>query len=156
MTLRKTVWVIDVYDYLALLEECLNQLVPKYPWLADRSSIDSRWNWMYSVKASDRERTQRDFLIDWLIRQEIHEMFYLWAENHHRSTDYEIIHHELLTRFDLHTRTVHGIFIPHMYGHGDIHPGRMWRYDCWLYIECEVSESTLEKYAASPLATTRN
>ena len=148
MAYKKTVWVIDIFDYLTFINECLDQLSFKYPWLR----LCSTGGWF------DREvnTEQREDLIDWIIRQQIHEMFYLWPTNHYRSFDCEHVHAELVAHFPLHTRTRHDIFIPNMYCYGDIHPGRVIRRECWLYIECEVTTSTLEQYALSPNATARN
>lgn len=149
---RKTVWVIDIHEYLTYLEGCLDTLANKYPWLLDKTPVDRGWR-EYLPYAVEPNRTQRDFLLDWIIRQEMHEVFYLWASNHYHSSDYDEVHNTLVANFDIHTRAAHDIFIPNIYGYGDLHPGRIWRHYCWLYVECEVETTTLEKYAISPNAT---
>lgn len=153
MRYKKTVWVIDLYDYLTYLDECLDQLVPQYPWLSDKTPINKGWSWEHATQVTEDDRTQRDFLLDWIIRQEVHEMFYMWASNHYHHSDYEDLHNKLVSQFDIHQRAYRDIFIPNFYGYGDLHPGRIFRHHCWLYVECEVLATVLEQYAISPNAT---
>lgn len=154
MRYKKTVWVMDIYNYLTYLHQCLDQLVPKFPWLENYIAPVQHWDWLdTSYPHPDQSRTPRDLAVDWVVRQDIDRMFYLLANNHTRNSEYENVYHELITHFDIQSYAFREIFMPHLYHYGEVHPGRIWRHHCWLYVECEVTTQTLEQYALHPNAT---
>lgn len=149
MAYRKTIWMLDIHDYLIYIQQYLDQLVPRHPWLAMAAPIDKHWRWLYS--SNNETLTQRDCLIDWIVREEIHQSLYLRASNHYPQEEFQLVYDWLVSNTELSYRTHHDIFIPKFYG--DLHPGRVWRQSSWLYFECEVEHHVLEQYALSPNAT---
>lgn len=152
MQLQKSVWVIDINDYLVYLEECLDQLSSRWPWLTDHQPIDLHWHWQDAYRIGQNP-TQRSELIDWIIQQEIYDVFYLNRPPSTYHPDFHIVHNHLVEEFDLHLYTGRFIFIPKFYG--DVFTQQIHRQSCWLYIECEVDKPQYSDYALSAITTAR-
>lgn len=135
MNYLRTVWVLDVFDYLTHIDQALDALVLRYGWLGEISRTDLHGDWTDIIRLQEERehKTRRDYLIDWIIREEIHEAHYIQTNQHHRNAEFMKIHHELLHHFDLRQHTYNCLLMPTFYG--DIFPVSIRRQTCWLYIE---------------------
>lgn len=153
MRLTRTIWVLDINDYLTYIEQCLNQIAFRYPWITDNSPIDRNWRWKDAYRVDD-PTSQREELINWIITQELYEVFYICPAMHvQRHPEFSRVHNELVCHFDLHDRTGKQVFIPKFYG--DIQTHSITRQACWLYIESDVSQTQLGNHVLPPIPSTR-
>lgn len=152
MASQKSVWVLDINDYLLYLEACLDRLVLVYPWLGDHQPIDRHWHWQDAQRIGQNP-TQRSQLIDWIIEREIYDVFYLNRPPSTHHPDFQVIHNHLVVEFDLNLYTGRYLFIPKFYG--DTFTQNIHRQSCWLYIECEIDKPRYSDYALSAITSAR-
>lgn len=145
MSYTRTVWVLDIYEYLEVIETYLNRLSRLYPWLNDRSPIDRSWTWWQ--RNPDERKTQRDLLIDWIIEKELDDVFYL-CSNYPRVPEFEQVHNSIMADVDLNRLTSRLIIIPKIYC--EIHVVSIRRHAFWLYIEADIANPTKPEYVLQP------
>lgn len=151
MSIIKTVWVMDIHHYLIHLEQSLYQLTGRFPWLANTPQVEPNRGWMDTYRF-DQEIDQRNQLINWIIQEELYQMYYLNCRPY-GNEDFAYIHNALVCEFDLNRHTLQDIFVPKFYG--DVYTTKMHRQSCWLYLECEVATQKFKHYALSAISTAR-
>lgn len=136
----RAVLILDVSNYLAILEEFLEPFAKSYPWLSDPTSINKNWDWKNHT--TSRDVTQKDMLIDWIICQELTEMFYLHIQGHLQVDTYDSIYSRLVSTHDLRRCTGHYLTVPRIYG--DSPSYLVYRQAGSLYIEYQYDR--IERY----------
>lgn len=151
MPYKRSVWVLDIHEYLAHIEASLDRLAYQHTWLGDRSPINQNWHWKDASRV-DLEKTQRDALIDWIIEEELSNLFYLSTASHMRSgsTEFMQLHNRLVCEFDLNQFSVAYLIIPKIYS--DIHVASFYRQNNWVYLECDIDDN----YKQHVIPTTKN
>lgn len=132
--LQRSVWVLDINDYILYLEDCLYRISPKFPWLLDSQPIDRNWTWRHTDRFTV-DKTQRDYLIDWIIKHFLREVYYFDTGNDWNE-DFHDVFNVLCSDYALHESTKYYLSIPHVYG--DIFTPQVFRQSCWVYIEADI------------------
>lgn len=122
MAYKRAIWILDGQLYLDYLDQCLQTLVYKHPWLAKEdckhTSYFQEWSLLEQVQQwRFIPTTRRDALINWIIRKELEQNFYLGIRNHLHVPEFAEVHNFLSTHFDLAKHTYVHLQIPRFYGY---------------------------------------
>lgn len=96
------VWILDCTNFLNYLEEILPPFVEKYPWLKSQSR-HQRWDWKGSVLQMEYPHplSQKDALINWIIREQLNNLYLFQIQDHHYSDEYYRIMNTMQCHCDL-------------------------------------------------------
>jgi hypothetical protein len=133
--LQRSVWVLDINEFILYLEDCFYRISPRFPWLLNSDPIDRNWPWTETDRFT-KDKTQRDHLVDWIIRKYLRELHYFDLGQDEHNEDFTQVFQVLIDEYDLHELTKYYVTVPNIYG--DIHTHQVLRQSCWLYIEADI------------------
>jgi hypothetical protein len=132
MPSKRSVWILDIHDFLKYLETAFSQLGSKFPWLLDTRAIDQNYPWTATQRFTEH-RTQRDELIDWLIRKYLAEMHYIDQGLDEYSPEFNEVLDYLWEHHDYPRQARQYFWFPFLVGH--LHAHAIYRQSIWLYVD---------------------
>jgi hypothetical protein len=132
MAQKRSVWILDIYDFLTYLERVLDCSADRFPWIIDHQPLDLNYPWT-AVNRFQPSFTQRDVWIDWVIRQRLSDVHYIEAYREDDHPEFQMLLDHLRTHHDYDTETRLHFYFPRLLG--DIHTHAVHRQSCWLYVE---------------------
>jgi hypothetical protein len=132
MPSKRSVWILDIRDFLMYLETAFYHLAPKFPWLLDNNSIDQNYPWTATHRFTE-PRTQRDELIDWLVRKYLAEIHYIDQGLDEYSPEFHEVWDHLVEYHDYPRLSRYYFWFPFLLGH--LHAHEIYRQSTWLYVD---------------------
>lgn len=132
MPFKRSVWILDIYDFLKHLESVLPRCAHRFPWVLDATPIDQNYPWT----ATQHFRTstaQRDVWIDWVVRRQLAEVYYIEQFRVESQPEFEALLNYLREYEDFERQVRYYFYFPTILG--DIHTHAIYRQSSWLYVE---------------------
>lgn len=98
MLTTRAVWILDCSVFVSCLEEYIEEHQTVYPWLGSGYQIDKSWNWRNFEQGL---KTQKDELIDWIIRELLAECRFMHVHLHMRNSLFEMIYSKICDKHDI-------------------------------------------------------
>lgn len=148
MASKRTTFVVDIHDFVLYLEECFYRSAFRFPWLLDNQPIELHWLFV-GLPQEGIDKTQRDYLIDWIVRRVLVENYYIDLCYEEPAPEFEAVFNHLQTSHDFHRQCKLYFNFPLLVG--DIHPHRILRYRSWLYVDMSYNpDQQLRHHALRP------
>lgn len=112
MLTTRAVWILDCSVFVSYLEEFLEEHEAVYPWLKTGYEVDKTWNWRNFEQGL---KTQKDELIDWIIRHLLVELRYMDVHLHLRNSLFESIYSKICSRHNVESHLNQYLPVPIVY-----------------------------------------
>lgn len=116
------IWILDCSNFMEYLEQAFHRMSARFPHLhGARKGFE--WGWRTACLLRDDDRggfTQRDDLINWIIREQLERIYLFEVRGHYKATEYIAVHNELVCNHDLDRQTTALLPIPRCRGEAQL------------------------------------